>query len=30
MTPYLLSLGAVWVGTVGVVGLGIYFYQGRD
>ena len=30
MTLYLLSLAAVWIGAVGVVGLGIHFYQGRD
>ena len=30
MTLYLFSLGAVWVGAVSVVGLGIHFYQGRD
>ena len=30
MTLYLISLAAVWIGAVGVVGLGMHFYQGRD
>lgn len=30
MTLYLISLGAVWISAVGIVGLGIHFYRGRD
>ena len=30
MTLYLISLAAVWIGAVGMAGLGIHFYQGRD
>ena len=30
MTLYLISLAAVWIGAVGVVGLGMHVYHGRD